>query len=89
MRNQNTNQFFAPEVIKSNMGIGVDWEKADIYSLAKTIVYIILGKVIEASDCLADVEEIDDELKIILMEMLDENPENRPDLKELLETLRF
>lgn len=35
----------------------------------------------EASDCLADVEEIDDELKIILMEMLDENPENRPDLK--------
>jgi serine/threonine protein kinase len=87
--NQNTNQFFAPEVIKSNMGIGVDWEKADIYSLAKTIVYIILGKVIEDSDCLADVEEIDDELKIILMEMLDENPKNRPDLKELLETLSF
>ena len=70
------------------MGIGVDWEKADIYSLAKTIVYIILGKVIESSECLADVEEIEDELKIILMEMLDENPVNRPGLKELLEILK-
>lgn len=88
VRNQNTNQYFAPEVIKSNMGIGVDWEKADIYSLAKTIVYIILGKVIESSECLADVEEIEDELKIILMEMLDENPVNRPGLKELLEILK-
>ena len=54
------------------MGIGVDWKKADIYSLAKTIVYIIGGKEIESADCLANVEEIDDEMKIILMEMLDE-----------------
>lgn len=76
VRNQNTNQYFAPEVLTSNMGIGVDWEKADIYSLAKTIVYIILGKVVEDSDCLADIEGVDDELKIVLMEMLDENPAN-------------
>lgn len=88
IRNQNTNRYFAPEVIKSTMGIGVDWKKADIYSLAKTIVYIIVGKEIESADCLADVEEIDDEMKIILMEMLDENPENRPDLKELIEVLK-
>ena len=39
--------FFAPEVLNSNMGLGVDWEKADIYSLAKTILYIITGSVIE------------------------------------------
>lgn len=87
VRNQNTNQYFAPEVLKSNMGIGVDWEKADIYSLAKTIVYIILGKVVEDSDCLADIEGVDDELKIVLMEMLDENPANRPELRNLLNIL--
>ena len=89
VRNQNINQYFAPEVMKSNMGIGVDWEKADIYSLAKTIAYIILGKVVEFSDCLADVEDIDDELKMILMEMLDENPKNRPSLEKLMEILKI
>lgn len=87
VRNQNTNQFFAPEVLKSSMGIGVDWEKADIYSLAKTILYIITGVVVEDSDCLDSVDDIDDDMKIVLMEMLDENPENRPSLGSLLEIL--
>lgn len=35
--NQNTNQFFAPEVLKSDMGKDVDWRKADIYSLGKHV----------------------------------------------------
>lgn len=87
VRNQNTNQFFAPEVLKSSMGIGVDWEKADIYSLAKTILYIITGVVVEDSDCLDSVDDIDDDMKIVIMEMLDENPENRPSLGSLLEIL--
>lgn len=87
VRNQNTNQYFAPEVLKANMGIGVDWEKADIYSLAKTIVYIFLGKVVEDSECLTDIKGVDDEIKIVLMEMLDENPEKRPKLRNLLNIL--
>lgn len=87
VRNQNTNQFFAPEVIKSSMGIGVDWEKADIYSLAKTILYIITGAVVENSDCLDSVDDIDDDMKIVLMEMLDDNPENRSGLDSLLEII--
>lgn len=87
VRNQNTNQFFAPEVLNSNMGIGVDWEKADIYSLAKTILYIITGVVVDDSDCLDSMDELDDELKIVLMEMLDENPGNRPGLEALLDIL--
>ena len=87
VRNQNTNQFFAPEVLKSSMGIGVDWEKADIYSLAKTILYIITGVVVEDSDCLDSVDNIDDDMKIVLMEMLDDKPENRPGLDSLLEII--
>ena len=87
VHNQNTNQFFAPEVLKANIGIGVDWEKADIYSLAKTILYILSGSVISDLDCLDEIEGLDDDLKIILMEMLDEKPENRPKLKEVLNSL--
>lgn len=87
VHNQNTNQFFAPEVLKANIGIGVDWEKADIYSLAKTILYILSGSVISDLDCLDEIEGLDDDLKIILMEMLDEKPENRPKLKEVINSL--
>ena len=82
-----TNQYFAPEVFGSNMGIGVDWEKADIYSLAKTILYIFTGTIVDDSNCLDEIEEMDDELKIVLMEMLDTNPANRPALSDLLNAL--
>lgn len=88
IHNQNTNKFFAPEVINSNMGIGVDWEKADIYSLAKTIAYIIFGKIIENTEPLIEIDGIDDELKLILMEMLDECPQNRPSLDKLSKVLK-
>lgn len=69
------------------MGIGVDWEKADIYSLAKTILYIIAGVVVDDPACLDSMDELDDELKIVLMEMLDENSEQRPNLDALLNIL--
>lgn len=84
VRNQKTNQFFAPEVLNSNMGIGVDWKKADIYSLAKTILYIITGSAVNDSKCLGDW---DDELINILIEMLNENPEKRPELSDLLNAI--
>lgn len=87
IHNQNSNQFFAPEVIEANMGIGVDWKKADIYSLAKTILFIISGAVIDDSTYLDKIDDLDDELKIVLMEMLDEKPENRPELSELIKLL--
>lgn len=89
VRNQNTNQFFAPEVLNSNMGLGVDWEKADIYSLAKTVLYIITGSVIDDVNKIETMDglEIDAALKIVLIEMLDEVPENRPDLREMLNAL--
>lgn len=85
--NQNTNHFFAPEVLKANMGIGVDWEKADIYSLAKTILFILTGCIIEDSDCIDEINGLDDELKLVLMEMLDDKPQNRPGISDLLKSL--
>ena len=84
VHNQKTNQFFAPEVLNSNMGIGVDWKKADIYSLAKTILYIITGSVVNDSKCLGDW---DDKLINILIQMLNENPEKRPELSDLLNAI--
>lgn len=90
IRNKNTNQFFAPEVLKVKMGIGIDWEKADIYSLAKTILYIISGHLISDSDYIDYIDKIndlDDNLKIMLMEMMDKKPENRPNVNDLLNIL--
>lgn len=86
VRNKNTNQFFAPEVLRADMGQGVDWEKADIYSLAKTVLYIITGTVIdERTDMeVFDELEITDDLKLILMDMLAETPKCRPNLDVLL-----
>lgn len=87
VRNQNINQFFAPEVLKGSMGIGMDWEKADIYSLAKTILFIIFGSVVDYYDCLDEIDDVDEDLKIVLMKMLDDKPENRPKLCDLLNVL--
>ena len=70
------------------MGVGINWEKADIYSLAKTILYIITGLVVTGFDCIDEIENLDDEIKIILMEMLDEKPENRPKISDLLKLLQ-
>lgn len=81
---QNTNKFFAPEVLNADMGIGLDWEKADVYSLAKTILFIISGSIVDDID---NVDGLEDDLKIMIMEMLDEKPENRPEVRELIKIL--
>ena len=85
--NQATNSFFAPEVISSKRGIGVDWEKADVYSLAKTIVYILTGRINVSNDELESYTLIDDELILVLMEMLDSDPQKRAGLSELIAIL--
>lgn len=89
MASQKTNQFFAPEVLKAETGQGVDWVKADIYSLAKTCLFILSGEIIdeEVVDFL-DGCNIDDDLKCSLFEMLSENPDDRPQIEELIEVIR-
>ena len=85
--NQNTNTFFAPEVISSQMGIGVDWEKADIYSLAKTSLFILTGKVLDTIDEYDASEETDDEILFMLMEMMDTDPNKRANIEDLIKIL--
>ena len=65
------------------MGVGVDWKKADIYSLAKTILYILSGRILSIADVVEYENEIDDEILLMLMEMIDEDLDKRPELDEL------
>lgn len=91
VNNQKTNKFFAPEVLTSSMGLGVDWEKADIYSLAKTCLYILTGEIVENSKDTEKIYECDinDTLKIILLEMINDDPGSRPNLSELMDALKI
>ncbi len=88
IKNSSTNKFFAPEVLNSNRGLNVDWEKADIYSLAKTCLFILTGKVIDirTEQTVETFQEniIDNNLMKILLEMMSENPSDRPDIINIL-----
>jgi hypothetical protein len=88
--NKKTNQFFAPEVIKADMGKGVDWEKADIYALAKTCLFILTGRVVENTDDLFRALEIcgiSDDIKYVLIEMMSKKPEERLGIQDLLNNI--
>lgn len=85
--NENTNSFFAPEVLSSKMGIGVDWQKADIYSLAKTVLYILAGKVVDSIEDVENADDVGDEILLTLMEMMDIDPAKRANLKDLRDLL--
>ena len=89
MKNKNTNQFFAPEVLSTEVGEEINWRKADIFSLAKTILFILFDGTIEDKEIEKRLEEckISDELKIMLIEMLSPYPDERPEVKKILEIL--
>lgn len=88
-QNEKTSHFFAPEVIASTMGQGVDWKKADIYSLAKTCLYILTGDINSTIDDINYLTDccVDDGIIIVLFEMLNIKPSARPSLRELLKIL--
>lgn len=84
------NSFFAPEVLRAVAGKGVDWVKADTYSLAKLCLYILTGSMYfydEEKDAIYNIP-LEDDIKLLLIEMLDTDPQNRPHLKTFLETLQ-
>lgn len=85
--NENSNSFFSPEVISAKMGIGVDWQKADIYSLAKTSLYILTGRVVDSIDDIENADDVGDDILLTLMEMMDVNPDKRPKLRDLIEII--
>lgn len=85
---EQTNQFFAPEVLQSNLGQGVDWAKADIYSLAKTCLFILSGEIVEDASELINADDINEHIKSILFRMLSENPMDRPEIEELIQIIK-
>lgn len=85
---EQTNQFFAPEVLQSNLGQGVDWAKADIYSLAKTCLFILSGEIVEDVGGLLKVDDINEHIKSTLLRMLSKNPMDRPEIEELFQLIK-
>ncbi|WIW69849.1 protein kinase family protein [Anaerosinus gibii] len=88
--NEKSNMYFAPEVIAANVGINVDWAKADIYALAQTCLFILNGRLVNKSNNYIDVIDdcsINDDIKYIFLEMLSENPNERPNVDRVVETL--
>lgn len=47
----------------------------------------VAGRIIENHDCIDEINGLDDELKFVLMEMLDDEPQNRPEISDLLNFL--
>lgn len=89
LANPKTNKFFAPEVLQSELGKDVDWAKADIYSLAKTCLFILSGEIVESEVAYSlDKCDIDEEIKYILFEMLSEKSEDRPKIEELIQMIK-
>ena len=70
------------------MGKGVDWRKADIYSLGKTCLFILTGEIIsENFECILDVIDISDDAKLTLFKMLSVDPADRPNIEDLLDSV--
>lgn len=70
-----------------------DRDRPDIYfdkvefTLSFDLLFILTGRIIEDTDCIDEINGLDDELKLVFMEMLDDEPQNRPEISNLLNSL--
>lgn len=88
--NDDEKVYFAPEVTNSCLKDTINWEKADIYSLAQVFIYLLVGEV--SSDFKKNLENLDkvninDNIKYIILEMISENLEQRPSIKYVLDNI--
>ena len=85
----NKNTFYAPELFKINLD-ECDWEKADIYSLGKTCLYILTSRNINNTDEIYDFLDIDtQEWQLIFTQMLSDNPNDRPSIEEVIDFIKL
>lgn len=89
IRDTKDDTFFAPEVKLASVNSTIDWEKADIYSLAKTCLFILSGKNLSVDEYSQTIDDIpfSDTAKLALIEMLDGNAQNRPGIETLIQSL--
>ena len=84
IKDANKNSFYAPELFKNNFD-EYDWEKADIYSLGKTCVYILTGRNITCIDELYKILGTDNQKwQLIFEKMLSESPSDRPKIEDVI-----
>ena len=88
LKDANKNTYYAPELFERNFD-ECNWEKADIYSLGKICIFILTGRNINNIKEVDDFLDIDNhEWQLIFAQMLSENPEDRPNIKEVIEFIR-
>lgn len=85
------NKFYAPELFGKTIDDTVDWEKADIYSLGKTCIYILTGKDIndhvEIKKCLSNIN-ITEDIRVLLLRMMSVNISERPSISTLINKIQ-
>lgn len=84
--------YVAPELQNKKLGDAIDWEKADVYSLGKTCLYILIGK--ESKDTQAEIRKLsglstDNVLVNTIGQMVDVDASNRPMIEEIVEILQY
>ncbi|MGN9154737.1 serine/threonine protein kinase [Bariatricus sp. HCP3S3_E12] len=85
------NQFYAPELSVKTFDDTVDWEKADIYSLGKTCIYILTGKItenlVQLKNAFRNID-ITEDVKLLLLKMLSVNIDERPSIRMLVDKIQ-
>ena len=79
--------YFAPEVIQAEIGTNINWEKADVFALAQTCFYILVGQV--SNDIEKRMEyltecNIPEKIKYLLLEMTSDDVGERPSIREVV-----
>lgn len=85
IKDVNKNTFYAPELFNTDFK-ECNWEKADIYSLGKTCIYILAGRNINNIDEVYDILDVDNyEWQLIFVQMLSVNSSDRPGIEEVID----
>lgn len=85
IKDVNKNTYFAPELFNASFD-GCNWEKADIFSLGKTCIYILSGKNVNSTEEAEQVLDLDNhDWQLVFAQMLAEKPDDRPNIEEVID----
>ena len=92
MKKMKENPYIAPELQNKEIGDATDWEKADIYSLGKTCLYILIGT--DLKDAKEEIRKLsdlslDNFLVNTIAQMVDSNVSKRPVIGDVVDFLQY